>query len=86
MAKTEDLLKPLREQIYEKMRRMDWSLLHLSVVCGISDQTLRNVLCRKNNNISFSTIVKLSEGTGIPVTTLISGEKHQRKKGRCKHE
>lgn len=81
MAKKEDLLEPLRNQVYNKMKINDWSLLHLSVLCGISDQTLRNVLCRKNNNISFSTIIKLSEGTGIPVTTLISGERSFKEEG-----
>ncbi len=75
MAKTEDLLEPLRNQVYNKMKINDWSLLHLSVLCGISDQTLRDILVRKRNNISFSTIIKISEGIDIPVTDLISGER-----------
>lgn len=79
MAKKEDLLEPLRNQVYNKMKINDWSLLHLSVICGISDQTLRDILVRKRNNISFSTIVKISKGINIPITNLISGERTEKK-------
>lgn len=80
MQENKDLLEPLRNQVYEKMKQRDWSLLHLSVVCGISDQTLRNILTRKRNNISFATIIKISEGVDIPLTTLITGEKTEGRK------
>lgn len=71
MQETKDLLEPLRKQVYAKMKQRDWSLTHLAVVCGISSNTLRDIIAKKKNNIYFATIIKISEGINVPVSELI---------------
>lgn len=71
MPENKDLLKPLREHVYAKMRQRNWTLLHMSVACGVSVPTLNSILAKKNSNVSLSTILKISEEINIPVAKLI---------------
>ena len=72
MPENKDLLKPLREKVYEKIVQRNWTILHMAVACGVSVPTLNSILAKKNNNVSFSTIVKIAEEINVPVAELIS--------------
>lgn len=70
-AAMERYMKVLRNQILKEMNSKDWSITRLSVECGISARELSYILSGKKEGLRFSTLVKISDGIGKPVSFLI---------------
>lgn len=53
------------------------SLNVFSGLCGISSNGLTNVITRKND-VKLSTIIKISQGIGVPINVLLAGKDNAR--------
>lgn len=77
MKKSKDPLEVLRNNIFVILKQRDWTAVHLAVLCEISYPTLLDILAGKRKNIWFSTVVKISEGTGVPISALIDEKREE---------
>ncbi len=73
----EECMQVLREQILEVLNRKHWTVTRLAVECGISTREINLILSGKKKGICLSTLVQISEGTGIPIACLISAKEAQ---------
>ncbi len=67
----EKRMRTLREELYITLRKNDWTLTRMSIECGISYRELQNILYNQSKDIRLSTLSKISEGTGKPISSLI---------------
>jgi len=70
----EDCLKALRERLYAVMGKNDWTLTRLSNECGVSYRELQQILYKQNKDVRLSTLVRISDGLGIPLISLVDME------------
>ncbi len=70
----EDCLKALRERLYAVMRKNDWTLTRLSNECGVSYRELQQILYNQNKDIRLSTLIRISDGLGVPLISLVDME------------
>lgn len=70
----EQVVKKIQEEIYFGLNKKDWSLQKMADFCGISRGTLEGILNRKRNDIKLSTLVKIADGLGKPISTLVGSE------------
>lgn len=70
----EQIIKKLQEEIYFALNKKDWSLQTMADFCGVSRGELGNLLNRGQKDIKLSTLVKISEGLGKPISTLVGSE------------
>lgn len=67
----EHYLKNIKNGIYSSMAKEDLSLSMLAQKCGLTENGLLYIISGKRKNIRLSTIIKISEGTKIPISKLI---------------
>lgn len=67
----EDCLQTLREELYVAINKNDWNLTKTSNECEISRRELQRILYNQAKDIRLSTLVKISEGIGKPVSNFI---------------
>lgn len=67
----EKYMNTLRNQILKEMDRKNWNITRMSVECGISSRELSYILSGKKEGLRFSTLVKLSDGIGKSISSLI---------------
>lgn len=72
----EELTEKLRQEIFLTMGRKDWSLQKTANVCGMSRRGLQNILDyrRRNFDIKLSTLLKIADGLGKPISAFVGGE------------
>ena len=56
------------QRILKLCRERGLSLNGLSVLCGITQSTLNNIVSGRNNSTTVSTIQKICDGLGITIT------------------
>lgn len=76
----EECLKNLRESLYVIMNKKNWSLLRLSIECEVSYRTMQAIMNDRDRGISLSTLIKISNGLNIPISSLIEDE--EKRKGK----
>lgn len=64
-------MRTLREELYAIMGKNDWTLKRLSIECDISYRELQKILYNQAKDIRLSTLNKISEGTGKPISSFV---------------
>ncbi|MBE6629697.1 MAG: helix-turn-helix transcriptional regulator [Ruminococcaceae bacterium] len=59
--------KAVRFRILELCRQHDITLNKLSIICGITQSTLNNIVSGRNNSTTVSTIQKICDGLEITI-------------------
>lgn len=57
----------VRERILELCREHDISVNKLSIMSGVTQSTVNNIVSGRNNSATVSTIKKLCDGLGITI-------------------
>ena len=57
----------VRLRILELCRERDLSVNKLSGMCGLTQSALNNIVSRRNNSATVSTIKKICDGLEIPI-------------------
>lgn len=68
---TEECLKILKKQLLIIMAKKNWTLIRLSIECGISLRELKAILYNEKKDIRLSTLTRISEGLDKSVSYLI---------------
>lgn len=70
----ENCLNTLRDRLYSVMGKNNWSLTQMANECGISYRELQQILYKQNKDIRLSTLIRISDGLGIPLISLVDVE------------
>lgn len=70
----ENCLKTLRDRLYSVMGKKNWTLVQMATECGISYRELQQILYNQNKDIRLSTLIRISEGLGVPLISLVDVE------------
>ncbi len=70
----EELMKQIRGQIFLVMGKQNWSLQTTANFCGVSYRGLQGILNQEQKDIKLSTLVKIADGLGKPISTLVGNE------------
>lgn len=64
----------VKERILELCREHDISVNKLSSLSGVTQSTVNNIVSRRNNSTTVSTIKKLCDGLGITIEEFFNSE------------
>lgn len=70
----EENMKVIRETIFLVMREQHWSLRKTADACGMTYRGLQSILNREQNDVKLSTLLKIADGLGKPLSTLVGNE------------
>ena len=59
--------KAVKFRILELCRQNDITLNKLSIICGVTQSTLNNIVSGRNNSTTISTIKKICDGLEITI-------------------
>lgn len=68
---TSEILNAVSRRLYEIANENDWSLGKLAIQCGVSYKELYYIMYSKRDNITLSTLVKISQNLNEPLANLI---------------
>ena len=64
----------VKERILELCREHDISVNKLSIMSGVTQSTVNNIVSGRNNSATVSTIKKLCDGLGITIEEFFNSE------------
>ncbi len=64
----------VRIRIMELCRSEKITLNKLSTICGITQSTLNNIICGRNNSTTVSTVKKICDGLGITIVDFFQSD------------
>lgn len=64
----------VRERILELCRERNISINKLCGMSGVTQSTVNNIVCGRNNSATISTIKKLCDGLGISIEDFFNSE------------
>lgn len=64
----------VRARILELCQERGISVNHLSMICGITQSTLNNIISGRNRGTTVSTIQKICDGLEISITEFFSSD------------
>lgn len=76
MNNTNEYLDALSKRLYEIANKNSWSLMKLSLETGLSYRELQKILYEGKDDIRLSTLVKISENLGEPISMLLGIERN----------
>ncbi len=68
------LTQAIQRRIRELCAERNITINRLSIICGITQSTLNNILSRSNNKPTVSTIKKICDGLNITLGEFFSSE------------
>lgn len=64
----------VRERILELCRKRGISVNKLSILCGVTQSTVNNIVSGRNKSATISTIKKICDGLGLTILEFFDSE------------
>lgn len=64
----------VRERILELCHQNGITVNKLSTICGITQSTLNNIVSKRNNSVTVSTVQKICDGLDIGIQDFFASE------------